>query len=137
MILLLFSISKIPFDSSFTPLLLLCINWGGLGYCTHCYFYWSLRIKSITFSSIDYYFRLIPPPFDSGGFRVHLLLRSSIFYQQHILYIRTTIKITADDASCSSYGSVFATDLTVCTTVTDTDIDTLSCDPDNAFFQQL
>jgi len=27
--------------------------------------------------------------------------------------------------------------LTVCTTVTDTEIDTLSCDPDNAFFHQL
>ena len=47
--------------------------------------------------------------------------------------------MTADEDSCSSYDSVSATDLTVGTTntVTDTDIDTLSCDPDNAFFQQL
>ena len=49
--------------------------------------------------------------------------------------------MTADDDSCSSYDSISATDLTVGTinTVpdTDTDIDTSSCDPDNAFFQQL
>ena len=62
-ILLLFSISKIPFDSSLTLLLMLSIDCRGLGYCTHCYFYWSIRIESITVSSIDYYFRLIPPAF--------------------------------------------------------------------------
>jgi len=31
------SISKIPFDSSLTLLLLIRIDWGGLGYCTHYY----------------------------------------------------------------------------------------------------
>jgi len=47
-----------------------------------------------------------------------------------------TIKMTADDDSCSSSDSVSATDFTVgpITTVTDTDIDTSSCDPDDAFF---
>lgn len=34
------SISKIPFDSSYTPLLLLCIDWGGICYCIQ-YFYYS------------------------------------------------------------------------------------------------
>ena len=37
-ILLLFPTSKIPFDPRSTLLLLLSIDWGGLGYCTHCYF---------------------------------------------------------------------------------------------------
>ena len=47
--------------------------------------------------------------------------------------------MTADDHSCSSFDSVSATDLTVgpTNTVTDTDIDTSSCDPNNAFSQQL
>ena len=49
--------------------------------------------------------------------------------------------MTADDDSCSPYDSVSATDLTVGNTnsVTDTstDIDTSSCDPDDAFYQQL
>ena len=47
--------------------------------------------------------------------------------------------MTADDDSCSSYDSVSATDLTVgpTNTGTDTDIDTSSCDPDDAFSQQL
>ena len=59
----------------------------------------------------------------------------------HIFYIRTTIKMTADDYPCLSYDSVSATDLTVGTTNTfpdpDTDIDTSSCDPNVAFSQQL
>ena len=47
--------------------------------------------------------------------------------------------MTADDDSCSSFDSVSATDLTVgpTNTVTDTDIDTSSCDPNDAFSQQL
>ena len=47
--------------------------------------------------------------------------------------------MTTDDDSCSSFDSVSATDLTVgpTNTVTDTDIDTSSCDPNNAFSQQL
>jgi len=95
--------------------------------------YWSIRLKSIKFSLLDYYFCLIPPVFDSGGFRVHLLL--SIYSYQHIFYIRTTITMTADDDSCSSYDFVSATDLTVGPTNSDTD--TSSCDPNDAFSQQL
>ena len=47
--------------------------------------------------------------------------------------------MTADDDSCSSYDSVSATDFTFVptNTVTDTDIDTSSCDPNDAFSQQL
>ena len=47
--------------------------------------------------------------------------------------------MTADDDSCSSFDSVSATDLTVgpTNTVTDTDIDTSSCDPNDAFSQHL
>ena len=47
--------------------------------------------------------------------------------------------MTADDDSCSSYDSVSATDLTVgpTNTVTDTDLDTSSCNPNDAFSQQL
>ena len=56
----------------------------------------------------------------------------------HIFYIRTTIKMTADDYPCLSYDSVSATDLTVGTTNTVTDtatvIDTPSCNPDDAFY---
>jgi len=55
------------------------------------------------------------------------------------------IKMTADDDSYSLYDSVSvsvsATDLTVgttnATTDTATDIDASSCDPNNAFYQQL
>ena len=60
-----------------------------------------------------------------------------------ILYIRTTIEMTACVDSCSSYDYVSATDLTVSTintttaTVTVTTIDTSSCNPHNTFYQQL
>ena len=46
--------------------------------------------------------------------------------------------MTADDNSCSSYDSVSAFDLPVINTNsvtnTSTDIDTSSCDPDDAFY---
>eukprot|EP00751_Fragilariopsis_kerguelensis_P016776 CAMPEP_0170852424 /NCGR_PEP_ID=MMETSP0734-20130129/11853_1 /TAXON_ID=186038 /ORGANISM="Fragilariopsis kerguelensis, Strain L26-C5" /LENGTH=52 /DNA_ID=CAMNT_0011222797 /DNA_START=245 /DNA_END=400 /DNA_ORIENTATION=- len=47
--------------------------------------------------------------------------------------------MTSDDDSCSSCDAVSATDFTVgpITTDTDTDIDTSSCDPNDAFSQQL
>ena len=51
------------------------------------------------------------------------------------------IKLPADDDSSSSYDFVSATDLifgaTNTVTATATDIDTSSCNPDNAFYQQL
>ena len=53
---------------------------------------------------------------------------------------RTTIKMTADDDSCSLYDSVSAIVLPVgntnSVTATSTDIDSSSCDPDNAFYCQ-
>ena len=47
--------------------------------------------------------------------------------------------MTADDDSCSSFDSVSATDLTVgpIKPVTDSDIDTSSCDTNDAFSQHL
>ena len=64
-----------------------------------------------------------------------LTIRRRFFKYQHILYIRTTIKMTAAVDLCSSYDSVSTTDLSVgTTTTTDTDCVTSSCDPDDALY---
>ena len=77
----------------------------------------------------------------NGCYCVHTSNDNNICVFNLLMTTRTTIKMTADDDSCSLYDSVSATDLTVGKTnsVTDTttDIDTSSGDPDNAFYQQL
>ena len=124
MLLPVFPISKIPFDSSSTLRLLplLSIEWKGLGYCSHGYF---------------------TGPSDSSPSNIHCstITFDGSYPSMHIFYIRTTIKMTADDYPRLSYDSVSTTDLTVGTTNTVTDtatvIDTSSCNPNDAFSQQL